>query len=232
MQLEIQRFEKRWGVEPISELDKIPIRECGEKLVNLKDACPGIEFEYIRSHVKKEKTMYLRERTAGMLWKARELLPKGCSFLLIDAHRPLEVQEKLYWLKFKKVKKKCPNHSYAWLRRKTNEWVAPPDSKSPPGHITGGAVDLTLIDDKGMKLDMLSPFKKKSWETNPTFSNSVSEKAMKNRLLLYNVMTSVGFSNYSQEWWHYSFGDNGWAWRMKEPYAIYETIVASRQMKL
>jgi len=33
---------------------------------------------------------------------------------------------------------------------------------------------------------------------------------------LVDAMLSVGFSNCRDEWWHYSYGDAGWAVRMGE----------------
>ena len=34
-----------------------------------------------------------------------------------------------------------------------------------------------------------------------------NEEAKKNRRLLFNLMTSVGFTNYPYEFWHYDFGN-------------------------
>jgi D-alanyl-D-alanine dipeptidase len=40
-------------------------------------------------------------------------------------------------------------------------------------------------------------------------------------MLLLDTMLSVGFSNCRDEWWHYSFGDAGWAVRLAKPDCIY-----------
>jgi D-alanyl-D-alanine dipeptidase len=35
-------------------------------------------------------------------------------------------------------------------------------------------------------------------------------EALDNRRLLYHIMTSQGFTNYLEEWWHFDFGDQFW----------------------
>ncbi|MBM3473685.1 MAG: M15 family metallopeptidase [Armatimonadetes bacterium] len=32
--------------------------------------------------------------------------------------------------------------------------------------------------------------------------------------MLFNAMERQGFKNYPLEWWHYSYGDSGWAYRL------------------
>ena len=55
----------------------------------------------------------------------------------------------------------------------------------------------------------------------PTYSKHATPRAAKNRQLLVDVMTSVGFSNYPGEWWHYSYGESAWALRTGAPFAVY-----------
>ena len=40
-------------------------------------------------------------------------------------------------------------------------------------------------------------------------------------ILLVDLLTSVGFSNYPGEWWHYSCGESAWALRVEAPHAVY-----------
>ena len=37
-------------------------------------------------------------------------------------------------------------------------------------------------------------------------------------------MTEAGFSNCYDEWWHWSYGDAGWARRLCLPHAIYGLV--------
>jgi D-alanyl-D-alanine dipeptidase len=47
----------------------------------------------------------------------------------------------------------------------------------------------------------------------PTFSYGIDEPHLSHRLLLHDSMIAAGFSNCRDEWWHYSYGDAGWAVR-------------------
>jgi D-alanyl-D-alanine dipeptidase len=45
--------------------------------------------------------------------------------------------------------------------------------------------------------------------------------ALRNRRALWHLMKSVGLENYCEEWWHYDFGDQNWAWNMRKDRAVY-----------
>ena len=47
------------------------------------------------------------------------------------------------------------------------------------------------------------------------------------RQLLAEVMRSAGFVQHPNEWWHYSFGDQLWAWRKAAAVAVYAEAVNS-----
>ena len=40
-------------------------------------------------------------------------------------------------------------------------------------------------------------------------------------MLLDEVMRSAGFRRHGNEWWHFSLGDQMWAWTTGEAVAIY-----------
>ena len=42
--------------------------------------------------------------------------------------------------------------------------------------------------------------------------------------MLHDAMVSVGFSNCRDEWWHYSYGDAGWAVRVGEQHCFYGKV--------
>ncbi len=221
MQL-VRRHELRWGTEPIAELDRIPIHECEEPLVNAclyHDRIIALHPAYERV-----RSILVRNTVARMLSRAQDMLGDSYRLKVWDGFRPRRVQERLYARVYARMKEKYPHASHALLRRKTNKWVAPPDSRSPPGHTTGGAVDVILCRENGRRVDCVSPFTSRDERAHPTFAHGLSPRAMHHRIRLYHAMTNAGFANYSQEWWHYSYGDNGWAWRMKRTHAIYDEV--------
>jgi zinc D-Ala-D-Ala dipeptidase len=70
-------------------------------------------------------------------------------------------------------------------------------------HNLGVAIDLTLIDlVSGRELDMGTPF--------DTFSEAAhtanaSGRVLRHRQVLVRAMEAEGFTNYEQEWWHFSY---------------------------
>jgi D-alanyl-D-alanine dipeptidase len=48
--------------------------------------------------------------------------------------------------------------------------------------------------------------------------------AQANRDLLVNAMLGAGFSNCRDEWWHYSYGDAGWAVRANRDRCFYGLV--------
>ena len=55
-------------------------------------------------------------------------------------------------------------------------------------------------------------------------ARGLSPIAQKNRALLRSILEPTGLTNYADEWWHWSYGDNGWALRVGAKNAIYDTI--------
>ena len=44
------------------------------------------------------------------------------------------------------------------------------------------------------------------------------------RNLLRKIMTKFGFAQHPNEWWHFSYGDQLWAWKNKKANALYGKI--------
>lgn len=210
-------------VEPISELNKIKIRDNGEPLVELNGLDPRIVV-LPNWRTGQPQRLLARRTVAQMLQKAASYLPKGHTLGVFSAFRSLEEQERIYQRVYRRFKRRHPNAPKNVLRRLTNRFVHPPDIKTPPGHSTGGAIDLSILGPDGTELDMTKPFKwrtPKSRFVAATYAEGLSEEARKNRALLIQVMTKAGFTNYAGEWWHWSYGDSCWAWRLGRKTAIY-----------
>lgn len=78
---------------------------------------------------------------------------------------------------------------------------------SKSGHSRGSSIDLTIVDLKtGKELDMGSPFDFFG-EISSTYSKKITQKQLKNRLLLRSIMIKHGFRPYSKEWWHFTLNN-------------------------
>ena len=233
--------------KPISKLEfssikhKPKVNENREPLVKV-NAHPKIFIKpmYFEQGIPNSlQTIYLRKSTCEKLIEALTLLPMHYSFILYDGYRPLQVQEHLFQLFSQEVKNKNPDYSDAAVLEETLKFVAFPSVepyKTSP-HITGGAIDLTLGDLAGNPLNLGGAFDEMSEKSATRYYEQnleENDEALKNRRLLYNAMTAVGFTNYSEEWWHYDYGNVTWARRVNAQKAMYsavEAIIETHQIK-
>ncbi len=208
--------------EPIQALNRIPLIENHEPMVRLDEGSPSVKI--FRASV----IPYLRQTAAVMLEDVAKKLPGGVYLEVLDAWRPVELQKRMVDILMGFAKEAFPEAPYPVLRRKVSKWAAPYDQKAPPGHSTGAAVDIRLVNEKNIPLDVISPF----WahDASPTYVLGLSEQAYQNRMLLVETMLEVGFSNCRDEWWHYSYGDAGWAVRLGYPSCIYGQVELSKEI--
>ncbi|MDC3069657.1 D-Ala-D-Ala dipeptidase [Prochlorococcus sp. AH-736-D21] len=223
--------------------NKIPIEDNGDKLI----AIPG-DLNFIDPHPYfklgapyKDKSFLwkLREEVVNRLVKVNDYLITNNHFYLLiyDSWRPLEVQEFMFKRAFLLECQKLEidvslknMKSYASILKKVEKFWAYPsyDSKSPPPHSTGGALDVCLSDKYGNLIEMGSSVDQMDETSNPDFyKNLKNEEAIiwnSRRKLLRDVMTKFGFSQHPNEWWHFSYGDQLWAWKNKKVTAIYGKI--------
>lgn len=224
----------------------VPIRECSEHLVKLNDYDPRIvvqaRYQEERVHFT-SSDQFARERVAKKLKRAAEFLPKGYKLVVWDAWRSIEAQEAIIKLEEKKLQSQGLTGEK--LEAKLTDLYSTPSKEpdKPPNHYTGGSVDVTIMGGSdGELLDMGSDFddpEATAWTSH--YENLCEEKLSgkedisadefrkiinirTNRRLLHYVMTSVGFTNYFKEWWHFDFGNQFDAIRKGLRYAIYGGI--------
>jgi len=73
------------------------------------------------------------------------------------------------------------------------------------GHSRGSTVDLTLMED-GIPIDMGTPFDYFD-ELSNTMNPEITGMARVNRNTLLAIMEEAGFTNYVNEWWHFTLKD-------------------------
>lgn len=204
------------------ELKKVRTEENGEHMLYLPKYLPKTIFLNPEKNATKYQTFYLREGIVNRLKYVQKSLPKGYHLWLANTTRTEKIVLELYNLYIKRFKKQDPQLSDEIVDLKVRNILAMPDDKTPPGHMTGGALDVILADDKGNKLPMKIDKTKVPTEIQSfTFYSNLPQKMKKNRKILYDAMVGVGFNNYFREFWHYSYGDAYWAVRQKKKVAVY-----------
>ena len=211
---------------------QVKIEDCGEPLIaipldNFSVELPhpyvklGAEYDNISPYC-------LRQGVVKALLEAQFLLEKRYpqwKIKIYDAYRPVGVQQFMV------------NHTYDSLLKSRNFqekqlsaqqrqelwgqvyqlWAAPSlDRKMPPPHSTGAAVDVTIVNDRGTALDMGGKIDELHERSHPDYyvsdRDGDNQQYQFNRQLLNRVMTNAGFCRHPGEWWHFSLGDQMWAW--------------------
>ena len=223
--------------------NKIPIKENGDKLIAIPSYLnfldPHPYFHLGAPYKDKTSIWKLREEVVNRLVKVNDYLISKNSFCLLiyDSWRPLEVQEFMFKrafllecekfdidISFENIK------SYPSILKKVEKFWAYPsfDSRYPPPHSTGGALDVCLSAKEGNLIEMGSKVDQMDESSTPDFyANKKNEEAIiwdSRRNLLREIMTKFGFAQHPNEWWHFSYGDQLWAWKNKKGNAIYGKI--------
>ncbi|SEI53764.1 D-alanyl-D-alanine dipeptidase [Dyadobacter koreensis] len=169
-----------------------------EILVELKYATPD---NFMKKNVYGDLThAYLQPEMATKLSKASTLLKQakpGYKLLVYDAARPNSAQYKL-WDALDDLK--IPP------RQKT-QYVA--DPKIGSNHNFGCAIDLTVVDEKGIPLDMgtkydfFGPLAYPRSEQEMLKQGKLTAKQISNRNILRKAMVQSGFTVNTTEWWHF-----------------------------
>ena len=223
----------------------IPIEDCGEPLQALPPALLRMEpHPYMAlgaPYGTSGNPFQLRLGVVQRLLDAQQQLVEHDPRLrlsIFDAWRPIAVQAFMV------------DHSIAELCRERGVevrsgdafdqvvadvgrfWAAPSrDPATPPPHSTGAAVDLTLSSSDGTPLAMGGEIDAIGAVSEPQHyagrEDSEARCWHQRRQLLAEVMGAAGFAQHPNEWWHYSFGDQLWAWRKGAAVAVYAEAVNS-----
>ncbi|STY28090.1 D-alanyl-D-alanine dipeptidase [Legionella wadsworthii] len=165
------------------------------------------------------------------LKEAQSLLPQGLRFCLYESYRSLSLQKSLFDIRYEKVKNKHPFWSHQEIFIETTRMVSPvinlDGTTNIPPHATGAAIDIYLINDQGIPIEMgIHP---KDWMEDVegtlslTDSAMITDEAKRNREIMSQALEKVGFVNYPNEYWHWSYGDRYWAYYKQQSFAFYNS---------
>jgi zinc D-Ala-D-Ala dipeptidase len=214
----------------------VSIDDCNEPLVEI----PSEIFAFVLPHPYEKlgapygdkSPFFVRQGVLDRLLTAHETLQQirpGWRIQIFDAYRPVAVQQfmvdftliELTNAKGLKLETLTEMQREDLLQEVYQFWAMPNlDPKMPPPHSTGAAIDVTLVDELGNESNMGSPIDEISPRSFPNhFSESSDPKEQRyheHRTILDRAMTSAGFKRHWNEWWHFSYGDQVWAWIMSQ----------------
>jgi D-alanyl-D-alanine dipeptidase len=215
---------------------QIPIHDNGEPLVPI----PAEDFDLISPHPYQalgapygdKSPFYVRQGVLEALMSAQTELNRrhpGWKIQIFDAYRPLAVQQFMVDYTFnelvmgqgKKPADLTETERQFFLEQVYQFWALPSfNPATPPPHSTGAAVDVTLMNDAGTIINMGSPIDEVSPRSFPHhFAESLEIQEQQyhhNRHLLNEVMFKAGFQRHPNEWWHFCYGDQMWAWLCRQ----------------
>ncbi|OYQ62610.1 D-alanyl-D-alanine dipeptidase [Pseudanabaena sp. SR411] len=221
----------------------IAIAECGEPLVAIASNITTIDphpYMSLGAPYGDRSPFWVRQGILEKLQKSQAYLQTirpHYQIAIFDAYRPIPVQQfmvdysftQLVASKGLKVDSLCEEQKNSLMAEVMKFWAIPShDPKTPPPHSTGAAIDVTFYrnDAEGViPVNMGSPIDEISDRSLPNyFATSSGKQEMEfhcDRQLLNQVMTHSGFQRHPNEWWHFSYGDQLWAWISNEETAIY-----------
>ena len=222
-----------------------PIQDCLESLENLPPQLFRIEPHPYASlgapYGQGKDPFRLRSGVVRRLLEAQDQLHSRApelQFAIFDAWRPISVQAFMvdYTIdqrcRERGVDRNDPGQKADLydVESEVGCFWAPPsrNPETPPPHCTGAAVDLTLATDAGVLLQMGGAIDAIGAVSAPDYFASATDPTEQlfhqRRELLRSVMTFAGFAQHPNEWWHYSYGDQLWAWRNGAAGAIYAEV--------
>ena len=211
---------------------KIPIVECGEPLVPIPLEKFAVEsphpYEKLGAEYGGKSPYCLRIGVVEALQIAQSLLEKthpGWRLKIYDAYRPIGVQQFMVDYTFNSLLQKqnltsstvSPQQRQNIWQQVYGLWAAPNiDRNMPPPHSTGSAVDLMLVNGNGDTVEMGGEIDELSERSQPRYyaqsDRLIEQQYHRHRQLLDQVMAYAGFLRHPSEWWHFSLGDQMWAW--------------------
>ncbi|MGK7911661.1 MAG: M15 family metallopeptidase [Synechococcus sp.] len=241
------------SVVPFKPYHSIPISECNESLQELPPCFLTLQphpYVAVGADYAGTSPFVLRQTIVAKLNAAQQLIRQqkpGWTLLVFDAFRPITVQRYMVDYTYRQLlsdrnlqpETVTPQQRKAVMEEVLKFWALPSDDPAtPPPHSTGAAIDLTLADEQGNEINMGSPIDEISERSYPYhFQGSRMPEEQQfhdHRSILFGAMESAGFIGHPNEWWHFSYGDQIWAWQLGERFgetkdAIYGAVAINTQ---
>lgn len=203
----------------ISSSEKIIVEPCW----TIEGDWEGKRYaDYIAEHPEYDG-VYVRSELAARLQTAANALDEKYQLVIRAGHRPVAVQKRILIDCANDYKRNHPEVSEEEALEHARTFVSDPEITLPP-HVCGAAVDVTVLDKtSGQLLDFGSTLNDDN-EKSFLYYPDLTEEQKNNRLMLVTVMLDAGLASCKPEWWHFSYGDQVWAWFYGEENSLYSPV--------
>lgn len=134
------------------------------------------------------RALLRREAALALVRVQARLRTGGLGLLVFDGYRPVRATLAMVRWAERSGRRDLLQDGYIARRSRHNQGVA---------------VDLTLVDPlSGTQLDMGTPY---DTFTEAAHTANATGRVLRYRQILVRAMESEGFSNYSKEWWHFTY---------------------------
>ncbi len=200
------------------------IFENDSPLVSLKD----VDFPLIYEPSIMENYQYLvREELYDKIRRISEKLGQENKTLVIrSAWRSFRHQRMLWEQTILRIQQDFPDKSSNDIKSITSNFIAPPNKST---HATGGAIDALIQDndtkqilDFGTNQGLHIELNEKCYPYHP----EMSDRIMENRNLLIGLFEQEDFVCDLKEYWHFDYGNVGWAVEKGKDYAVFGVVKA------
>ena len=207
------------------KVQSIPIKDNGEKLVNLVDIKnPRLKFMGDFPNTQADSTL-INKTQKGLHTKVRSEIAKQIEKMLQYLPSDIGVAYGAGYISAKEAKEVFDNDLDKFFKEQANKDEAFnlvsknhrfffTDKNAFNARHTGAVISLTLF--KGDKLLDLGDMKPNN--------KPQTEEIAKNRALLLEAANKAGLVGYSDNWWRFSYGSRAWAYVTGAPNALYDLV--------
>ena len=220
--IDFSKYQSAGKDDPLVKIEtseKILVEPCW----TLEDDWEGQRYrDYIAEHPE-YNAVYVRSELATRLQNAADALEGNYQLVIRAGHRPIEVQKRILIDCANDYKKDHPGTSDEEALEHARTFVSDPDIKLPP-HVCGAAVDVDVLDtETGKLLDFGSKLNDDT-EKSFLYYPDLTQEQKDNRLMLVMAMLEAGLASCKPEWWHFSYGDQIWAWFYGKEQSLYSPV--------
>ena len=182
----------------------------------------GMYADYIAEHPEYDG-IWVRPELLKRLKTAADSLADPYQLVIRAGHRPIAVQKRLLRECAEEFKTDHPNDSDAEALEHARTFVSDPEIQIPP-HVCGAAVDVELLNVATGKYLGFGSAMNENNESSFLHYPDLTPEQKANRLMLLTAMLDAGLASDMFEWWHFSYGDQIWAWFYGQQYSLYSPV--------